>query len=110
MRKFLNDYDSIVTLEELKNGEEYSQFKMDYPGATFEQYLAECMYWNNGFLTEILTRDTPKSERRKAVSLCALYDCETGEFACVEWLDYYGIVREKGKLYGYIVTPYLGGW
>ena len=110
MRKFLNDYETIVTMEELKNGDEYKEFINDYPGATFEEYLDLCMFWNNGFLTEILTADTPKSERRKAVSLCALHDCETGELQFIQWLTYDGIMREKEKPYGYIVLPYVGGW
>lgn len=110
MRKFLNDYDSIVTIEELQNSEEFSQFMEDYPDESFSRYLELCMYWNNGFLTEILTADTPKNERRKAISLCALHDCETGELDIIEWLTYDGIMREKEKPYGYIVLPYVGGW
>ena len=110
MRKFLNDYDSIVTIEELRNGEEFSQFMEENPDESFSRYLELCMYWNNGFLTEILTADTPKSERRKAISLCALHDCETGELDFIQWLTYGGIMREKEKPYGYIVVPYVGGW
>lgn len=106
MRKFLHDYESIVTIEELKNGDEFKEFVNDYPGETFERYLDLCMFWNNGFLTEILTNETPKNQRRYAVSSCALHDCETGEFECCEWLDYSNIQKEK--MYGNIVLPYIG--
>ena len=108
MRKFLHDYESIVTIEELKSGDEYKEFVNDYPGETFEKYLDLCMFWNNGFLTEILTNETPKNQRRDAVSLCSIYDSETGEYESTYWLSYYGIMREKR--YGNIVVPYIGGW
>lgn len=106
MRKFLHDYESIVTIEELKNGDEYKEFVNDYPDATFEEYLDLCMFWNNGFLTEILTNETPKNQRRYAVSLCAVYDCDFEEIMNWQWLDYADILREQR--YGNIVVPYIG--
>lgn len=112
MRKFLHDYESIVTIEELKSGDEYKEFISDYPDATFEEYLDLCMFWNNGFLTEILTADTPKAERRRAVSRVAVFSKswygEDINFPFVTWKTA-AEIRDLLRG-GSAVVPYLGKW
>lgn len=112
MRKFLYDRESIVTLEELENGEEFAEFMRENPGESFNRYLELCMWWNNGSLEEILTADTPKSERRRAVSRVAVFSAswygEDISFPFVTWETAAGI-RELLRG-GSAVVPYLGKW
>lgn len=54
MRKFYDtENDEEITLEELQ--QEYEQLKAngDTESETFEQYLSNCMTYNNGTLEEI---------------------------------------------------------
>lgn len=112
MRKFLNDYESIVTIEELKNGEEFREFMEENPEEDFARYLDLCMWWNNGFLTEILTADTPKEARRGAVSLVAVFNREwlsdDINFPFVTWASARKIREWING--GAAVVPYLGKW
>lgn len=53
-RRFYDlELDEIVTLAELR--EEYEALKSygDTEAESFEEYLSNCMYWNNGTLKEL---------------------------------------------------------
>lgn len=56
MRKFLYEYDFIVTMEELQF---YYNESTEKAEKTFNQYLEECLS-KNGSLVEIKTKETPK--------------------------------------------------
>lgn len=56
MRKFLVEYDSIISLEDLQADYNESTEKAE---KTFNQYLEECL-GKNGSLVEIKTEETPK--------------------------------------------------
>lgn len=112
MRKFLHEYESIVTLEELENGEEFAEFMRENPGESFFRYLELCMWWNNGSLAEILTAGTPKAERRRAVSRVAVFSKswygEDINFPFVTWKTA-AEIRDLLRG-GSAVVPYLGKW
>lgn len=92
MRKFLWEYDTTVTLDELR--EEWRN--NDEDGRTFREYLDACMYWNNGALTEILTEDTPREYRERAVIDCIVWYSDESDDYCEEWLDLGEIAMKKG--------------
>ena len=110
MRRFLHDYESVITMEELQNGEEFKEFMEENPDESFARYLDLCMYWNNGFLTEILTADTPVENRRGAVMLCAVFDGEY-DYADMPWVAYLNAAEiAQQKRCGKVVTAYIGKW
>ena len=82
MRKFLCEYDSVWTLDELKNFFDTETDDREY--MTFEQWLADCL-GKNGALTEILTEDTPNSNGKYAVTLCRVWCADEDDYF-EEWL------------------------
>lgn len=98
MRKFLCDYDSVWTEEQLRDF--FANESDDREYMTFEQWLAECM-GKNGALVEILTDDTPKWERERAVSLCRVHYSDDRDDYCDEWLN--GAEQDFKKFCGYHV-------
>lgn len=94
MRRFLIEMETEVTLEEIR--EDYNKNReriAEESGAeNFGEYLENCMYWNNGALTEILTDDTPRDLRKRAVRPCkVLYEGDD------EWCErylHYGEMRD----------------
>ena len=110
MRRFICDRDSVITLEELQNGDEFKEFMEENPDESFSRYLELCMYWNNGMLEEILTADTPAENRRGAVMLCAVFDGEY-DYADMPWVAYLNATEiAQQKRYGKVVTAYRGEW
>ena len=82
MRKFLVEYVKEITMDDVR--ESWEQFAED--GETFAQYLNACLD-KNGALTEILTADTPRENRRGAVTLCrVIYGDDDPDDYCEEWL------------------------
>jgi len=109
MRKFICDRDSVITLEELQNGDEFKEFMEENPDESFSRYLELCMYWNNGMLEEILTADTPAENRRGAVMLCSVLD--DGDDINYPWVAYLNAAEiAQQKSHGKIVMPYIGEW
>lgn len=54
MRKFYDtEHDKVITLEELQAEFEDLKASGDTESETFEQYLSNCMTYNNGTLEEI---------------------------------------------------------
>lgn len=110
MRKFLHEYESIVTMEELEA--EFNKYHKEFPEDSFDYWLSCCMWWNNGSLTEILTAGTPKAERRRAVSRVAVFSKswygEDINFPFVTWAT---AAKIRDLLRGgSAVVPYLGKW
>lgn len=60
MRKFYDsDYDRYYTIEELETQFEELKANGETDAETFEEYLDNCMYYNNGTLEEVEERETP---------------------------------------------------
>ena len=87
MRKFLDEMEREITLDELRAYYESDAERMERDEGieSFERYLELCMFWNNGSLTEILTEDTPRGWASRAVGKFWVTDAETGE-KYEEWL------------------------
>lgn len=83
MRKFLCDYNSVWTEEELERF--FREVADDREYMTFSQWLADCLS-KNGALVEILTEDTPRGEEMRAVTLCRVQYSEEEYDYCEEWL------------------------
>ena len=83
MRKFLCEYETIYTMEELEKFFHTESDDREY--MTFAQWLADCM-GKNGSLREILTLDTPRGEQLHALSLCRVQYSEDEDDYCEEWL------------------------
>ena len=81
MRKFLMDYDGVITIWDV-----YYEWELwEKENMTFQQYLADCL-GKNGALTEILTDETPNDERERAVTLCRVHYSDERDDYCDEWL------------------------
>lgn len=93
MRKFLIEMETEITLVEIE--EDYKNRRdeiAEESGAeNFGEYLENCMYWNNGSLTEILTEDTPRELRKRAVRPCR-YQIDGGDW--LEWWLHFGQICE----------------
>jgi len=81
MRKFLIEYEQEVTLDDVRQS--WREFAED--DMPFAVYLRNCLD-KNGALTEILTSDTPRENRREAVTLCRVYYSDDRNDYCDEWL------------------------
>ena len=103
MRKFLLDYEKIVTMDEVRKCyEDFCDYKDE---SSFEDYLFDAL-GRNGSLDEILTADTPKAFRREALCLCAVVDSSADIETMhddVRWLNWYSILNLQD--YGYHVVP-----
>lgn len=89
MRKFLVEYDSIVSLEDLQA---YYNESTEKAEKTFNQYLEECL-GKNGSLVEIKTKETPKYI--DSVTLYRItYSDDIGD-TCEMWLTDKQAEREK---------------
>lgn len=78
MRKFLVDYDSEWTLDELREFFEKESDDRAYFDS-FEEWLDRVLRDKNGSLTEILTEDTPREQAAYAVARFVVTDAETGD-------------------------------
>lgn len=95
MRKFLIEMETVITLEHLARDYENRRAELSRDGIeTFPQYLEQCMARNNGALTEIMTDDTPRGNRREAVRLCNVWYSEDARDVCAEWLTPQEIARK----------------
>lgn len=83
MRQFLWEYETPITLDELR--EAWRNDEDDE--RTFREYVDACMYWNNGALVEILTADTPKECRDRAVADCVVWYSDDDDDRCEMWLN-----------------------
>ena len=91
MRKFLYEYETVFTLEQLET--EYRTDRAEDFDGTFAQWLEECT-GKNGALTEILTDDTPRWNRKSAVIECVVYgDDENDDYFA--WLTLDEIARKR---------------
>lgn len=97
MRKFLVEYDEVITLDDVRRS--WREFAED--DMTFADYLRNCLD-KNGALTEILTEDTPRENRRGAVTLCRVQYSEEEWDYCEEWLT--EEEQEFKKFCGYSVA------
>ena len=91
MRKFLFEYDEVVTLDDVR-----ASFDALDPDErremTFSNYLADCL-GKNGALTEIKTAETPRGQY--AVTRCEVgYSDDPMDF-CFEWLTDSEIVEKR---------------
>jgi hypothetical protein len=98
MRRFLCEYDSVWTEEQLRDF--FANESDDREYMTFEQWLAECM-GKNGALVEILTDDTPNGERHHAVCCYAVQNNEGDVWE--EWLTEGGVNDRKSD--GFAIVP-----
>lgn len=89
MRKFLVEYDSIISLEDLQADYNESTEKAE---KTFNQYLEECL-GKNGSLVEIKTKETPKYIDSVTLYRVA-YSDDIGD-TCDMWLTDKQAEREK---------------
>ena len=92
MRLFLMDYEYTMTESDVYmsylESEDYTEYKTPFP-----VYLADCLS-KNGALTEILTKDTPKENRRSAVSLCCVLHRDDDDLSDIRYLTYYEIKNQ----------------
>ncbi len=99
MRKFLYEYETVWTEEQLR--EFYENESEDKEHMTYDEWLGECL-GKNGALTEIRTTDTPRGQF--AVSLYRVHYSDDPDDVAEQWLSpeqvkeqefYYGLVCEE---------------
>lgn len=88
MRKFLYEMDYEITECELRDYYEKEKRGECSDYETFGEYLKNCMYWWNGALTEILTADTPRELRRRAVSYMRAIYSDDADDSCWMWMNF----------------------
>lgn len=89
MRKFLCEYDSIVTMEELQS---YYNESSEKEYESFSQYLENCL-GKNGSLVEIRTSETPNNSN--AVTLYRVAYSDDIDDTCDMWLTDKQAAREN---------------
>lgn len=89
MRKFLCEYDFIVTMEELQS---YYNESSEKEYESFSQYLENCLS-KNGSLVEIKTKETPKYI--DSVTLYRVAYSDDIDDTCDMWLTDKQVEREN---------------
>ena len=106
MRKFLYEMETEITESELREYYEKEKHGECEDYGTFGEYLKNCMFWWNGALTEILTAETPKELRRRAVSYMRAVYSDDADDSCWMWLTYDDIRRYLAN--DIRVMPFIG--